>query len=78
MRQYSLHTEAYAILHALEVASINSSSNVAIFSDSTSVMKALPATLKNNKHEIIRKIQEKYTELINNKKNITFIRIPSH
>ena len=60
--------EAYAILHASEVANVNSSPNVVIFSDSMSVIKVLPA-LKNNKHEIIQKIQENFTELVNNNKN---------
>ena len=68
MRQYSL-AKHNAILHASEVANVNSSPNVAIFSDSMSVIEALPATLKNNKHEIIQKIQENYTELVNNNKN---------
>lgn len=38
--------KAYAILHASKVASIKSSPNVAIFSDTMSIIKALPATLK--------------------------------
>ncbi|XP_043257650.1 uncharacterized protein LOC122400322 [Colletes gigas] len=71
--------EAYAILETLKHASINNLKNVAIFSDSMSVMKALETSNSNNSHEIITKIQEAYTELDKNyNTDINIIWIPSH
>ena len=66
--------EAYAILRALEAASI------AIFLDSISVIKALPATLKTQQARNYTENSEKNTlfELINNNENTTFIWIPTH
>ncbi|XP_076626788.1 uncharacterized protein LOC143344536 [Colletes latitarsis] len=71
--------KAYAIFETLKHASINNLKNVAIFSDSLSVIKDLETTNSNNSHEIITKIQETYTELDKNSNtDINIIWVPSH
>ncbi|XP_015429493.1 PREDICTED: uncharacterized protein LOC107186184 [Dufourea novaeangliae] len=71
--------EAYAILDALKYAGTHNFKNIAIYSDSISVINALTKPNNKNSHEIITEVLEAYKELNNdNNTEVYIIWTPSH
>ncbi|XP_076629123.1 uncharacterized protein LOC143345647 [Colletes latitarsis] len=70
--------EAWAVLEALNlIRNLNAQPSI-IFTDSMSVLMAITNANPETKHEVILDIQDTYTDLINNGKQITLAWVPSH
>ncbi|XP_076626843.1 uncharacterized protein LOC143344561 [Colletes latitarsis] len=70
--------EAYAVLKALHYIQSQNLQHAVIYTDSISVINAIENTGNKNKHDTILNIQEIYTDLIHNGKQVILIWVPSH
>ena len=73
-----LITETDAILEALRYIQENKYQSVVIYTDTSTSINAITNTNTTKKHEVIQMVQETYTELTNDHKQIIITRIPSH